>query len=438
MEYKLTQLKNGARVIVVSTPAFTSLNFNVTVRGGSSIEDKKNNGISHFVEHMMFQGNRKFPDKDKFDEDIELLGGDYNGSTYRHKVMLKLALPDNKMDYGLEYLYETAYHATFEDKMLEIERRAILDEIHNHNTSPYKKFNDFWDEVRYKKDFRPLDLPGTRSGIQRMPKSKLLSWYKYLMSPNNMTISVVGNLDCDQTIKSVEKFFAEKENHEVPISEATYSKPQLSDFSIKTQVDRKEKQSIGTISFPSYSMYGEDYKTRQTAKILEAVIANYRSSILFKKLRKELGLIYSISADQYFGETSPGVLEFNFTTSDDLIGKVYEITLEELAKLRKDGLDQKLWNLGVESGNNALKMGYSSLGQVIGWFTPSVFWFNKVMTLEEAIQTRRDISLDYANEVLRNLLDTSKINIISRVNSNRLRGRLEKQLETKLNSLEWN
>jgi predicted Zn-dependent peptidase len=428
METQLVEFDNGLRTFTVYTPTFKSIIVQVSLKGGSMHEESKENGISHFVEHMALQGSKSFPDRYAFDEQIELLGGSYNGYTSQYTVAFKISVPDNQLDFALDFIRDIITNALFQKESYITEKAAILDEIYNMDTDPYTKYQKFWNKNRYKKGSIPFEIGGTRSRVERMSLGKILDWYKELMQPENMLISIVGNVENDIAIQKVREKFSDLKNESRLIGSRKPHKIEYAPGVIKTQVDSSEKKSIGAISIPSLSLMHNSYQERQAANILEAVIANYRSSILYKKLRKELGMIYHIYADLSFHIESDGVFEIIFTTSDDQISEVYKIVLEELQKLRENGIDEKLFKLGLESGNNALKMGFTSMGQVVGWYSSAVYWFNEVTHLEEAIEKRNEIDLDLANEVLKKLLDKEQMSIISRVNSEKTKTKLEKSL----------
>ncbi|WKZ31243.1 MAG: pitrilysin family protein [Candidatus Dojkabacteria bacterium] len=428
MRYRHETLKNGLRVLAIGTPQFKSINVQVKLHGGPSLETKKNNGISHFVEHMVLEGGKLHPDKNKFDEEIELLGGDYNGYTSHYSVGFTISVPDTHLHYAVEYMYDVCFQPTFPEERLEKERTAILDEIHNYESRPNRKYSDFYRKTRYLNNSAPLPIVGKASHVSKMSRTALMEWHKKLFVPDNMTICIVGNIDPDEAVRYVEEAFGVEKASGLDFQKETATS-ELSGRSIKTQVDTNETKSIGAITLPSLELRLDNFKERLTLSMIAAIFANYRSSVLFKKLRKETGMIYSIGGSFSSALNEPGYFDIDFTTSDDKIITVYEMVFEEIKRLLRDGFTERELQIGIEGSINSLKMGCSSISDFTDWYMPGIFWFNRFMTIEEEIKMKESITLDETNALFRETFKWDRVNIISRVNSPSVRTKLNRKLE---------
>lgn len=424
MNYKYRKLDNGLRVVAVNTPEFKSIRIQIWLHGGSALEDKSNAGISHFVEHMVLSGSEDFPDKDKFDELSERLGAGYNGHTTDSRVGLSISVPDTYLDLGIHFLHQACFHATFPKDYLENERLVILDEIHNYNTRPYKKYLNYWDRVRYEGKDKPLSVIGSKTQIKKMSRDKLIAWYNRLFVPDNLTVCIAGNIDFDIALDTVEKYFGkEKASGEDFVGQSKSYK--YSKSTIRTQLDPNEAQAIGDISFPSLLKTKENALDRYSSGLIASMFANYRSSVLFKLLRKDKGLLYSIGASQYSNINYPGLFAIEFLTSDDKIVEVSQIVLDEIKKLKTNGFTKEQFEFGWEAGNNKLKMGYHSLSDIVSWVLPGLFWFDEVDTLESALIEREEMSLDKVNEIVNKIFDMEYVNVISRVQGSKAKREIE-------------
>lgn len=430
-KHQYAKLANGARVVAVRTPEFKVVTITIKLIGGPSIESKENNGISHFVEHMVLEGGRLHPDKDKFDEEIELLGGDYNGSTSNYAVGLSITVPDTHLMYGIEYLHDACFNALFPEDKLETERSAILDEIHNYETRNNKKFSDFIEKTRYTNGSAPMPVLGKRSKIQKISRNTLIEWYKKIFVPDNMAICIVGNIDLEESIKCVEQIFGGErssgEDFYGKIATSTFS-----DKSIRTQVDKNEKKSIGYLNFLGLEQKKENEIEVITSRVLISILVNYRSSLLYRKLRKETGMIYSIYGNNYVGIKEPGDFNIVFTSSDEKIIDIYDMVLTELEKVCKTGFTEKEVQLGIEGGTNALKMGYTSIGQVASWYMHELFWFDRVSTIEDEIRLRGEVTQAKVNDMLKKIVNWESANIVSRVNKATVKSRLDRSLASRI------
>ncbi|MCA9374976.1 insulinase family protein [Candidatus Dojkabacteria bacterium] len=437
MENKVITFKNGLTVVVAKTSVFKAVRVEIEAKAGPLLETKANSGISHFVEHMALSGSKQFPNIDKFDEEIEILGGGYNGSTDNESINLKIALPDNQLDLGLRFISSAMSEATFPENKLKTEREAILDEIHGYENRRYKKFNEFWKRERYLNGEAPLKIMGTKSYIRSVSRKALIDWYKYILSPDNVTLSIVGNINIDKAIVEAKKYFGNIPMYKKQITRDEWAQYKYSNQKIVTRVDKTDGEAVGIISFPSLSLINDSYKSRQAAVILGNMFANYRSSILFNKLRKERGLLYSVGASTSFEPQTKGLLDIIFTTSDDKMLEVYQIIFNELENIVSKGLTKEQLNIGIQAINNSLKMGYMSLSDIQSWIMPSVFWFKKVRTVDEAIKSRESIDIDYMNKCIKEIIQSNQMAIVSGVKNQKTKRELHKLLEERVPKLNF-
>lgn len=437
MENKVITFKNGLTVVVAKTSVFKAVRVEIEAKAGPLLETKANSGISHFVEHMALSGSKQFPNIDKFDEEIEILGGGYNGSTDNESINLKIALPDNQLDLGLRFISSAMSEATFPENKLKTEREAILDEIHGYENRRYKKFNEFWKRERYLNGEAPLKIMGTKSYIRSVSRKALIDWYKYILSPDNVTLSIVGNINIDKAIVEAKKYFGNIPMHKKQITRDEWAQYKYSNQKIVTRADKTDGEAVGIISFPSLSLINDSYKSRQAAIILGNMFANYRSSILFYKLRKERGLLYSVGASTSFEPQTKGLLDIIFTTSDDKMLEVYQIIFNELENIVSKGLTKEQLNIGIQAINNSLKMGYMSLSDIQSWIMPSVFWFKKVRTVDEAIKSRKSIDIDYMNKCIKEIIQSKQMAIVSGVKDQKTKRELHKLLEERVSKLNF-
>jgi predicted Zn-dependent peptidase len=268
-----------------------------------------------------------------------------------------------------------------------------------------------------------MEIIGTASIIKDISRDQLISWYEKVFNPKNMQLVLAGNFEPQDAIETIEKYFGKiKKNssHKFAINDLKYS-----DQSLKTQVDSKEDKAIGIISFPAIHSGPEYEEEGYLATLLKSILVNYRSSILFSRLRKKEGLIYSVSGSTSLNLESKGLFDIIFTTSDKQMSKVYEIIFEELDKLYKDGFTEQDLEIGIKGGNNKLKMGYSSVSSIINWYKNRLFWLGKVRTIDEVIEMREGITLEQLNKIMRKILARDQMNIISRVKEEKTEEKLK-------------
>ena len=314
-------------------------------------------------------------------------------------------------------LYEISTNALLLEEKFKSEKKAVLDEIHNSDNSPYRKYTDTWNRTRYSKETPIMRILGKKSHIRSTTLDDLKHWYKEIFYPNNMTLTIVGNVTHEVAHSMAEKYFGQLNGTKKTLADMPFKDLQISDREIKILVDENEKQTLNSISFPSVTMMSNSHKDRQIVAIIANLLANYQNSPLYTKLRKQTGLLYSIGADNLTGENSGGVFEITFETSEKKLVDVYKIVMDEIVRIKEQGFTENELKHAIERGCNSLKMGYQSVSNIVWWVAPQLHWHEEVLSYEDFIKIKHSITLDDVNAMIKKVFDFGKMNVISRVNT---------------------
>src|SRR4030042_2124068 len=154
MDYKLSKLPSGLRVLTVPMPASESVTLAVWVKTGSRNEDIKKVGVSHFLEHMVFKGSNKFPTMRELFEVFDTMGAEHNAATSKEWTNFWVKLPVNDMERGFDVLSDVVLHPLLDVKEAERERKVIFEEMKMYEDTPMRKIVDIFEELIY--DGNPL------------------------------------------------------------------------------------------------------------------------------------------------------------------------------------------------------------------------------------------------------------------------------------------
>ena len=187
-------LSNGLEVFVLENPGTASLSVDLWVRAGSRYESSKNNGISHFVEHLLFKGTSKRTAKD-ISRQIAAVGGSMNASTHWEYTQLHISLLPQHLGLALEILADVAQDSLMTEEMIAKERKVVLEEISLANIYPPSYVLNIVSRTLFPEC--PLGLPicGTKETVQGIQRNDLIEFYKRYYVPNNGFLTVVGNVD---------------------------------------------------------------------------------------------------------------------------------------------------------------------------------------------------------------------------------------------------
>jgi predicted Zn-dependent peptidase len=327
--YRKTVLDNGIRVVTESLPYFPTVSFGVWWKTGSRHENGENNGISHFIEHMLFKGTEKRTARD-IAREIDAVGGILNAFTGKEYTCLYARVLRQDMDLALDLLADMCNHSTFDEGDIQREKHVIVQEIKMIEDNPEEWVFDLFVGDYYKGD--PLGLPvlGNEKTVEQMSRKRLLDHYRTHHSAPNMIITGVGRLDHDALVKKVEELFSAAPGGEaLPVTQtAPRSFPGI-------YVCEKDLEHI-------YLCLGTDAVSQTDARryalyALNAIVGGSMSSHLFQEIREKRGLVYNIFSFVNCYEDT-GNFGISTSSSAESLAEVIALIRGEAASLKRQGV----------------------------------------------------------------------------------------------------
>ena len=315
---KQYNLKNGLKVILKDIPESTVSSVYVWVNTGSSYENDSERGLAHVHEHMIFKGTSKLG-VGEISKKIEFLGGEVNAFTSFDETAYYATVSNDFVPEILDIFSQCMYDASFDSDELSKELEVILEEIKRGNDSPS---NRLWDMV-FKSVFSDNDygLPiiGTPESVSNFKKSDVVDFYKKWYVASNMSLIIVGNLR-DNIEKHIENYFSNLRSDDIPSMNKNFFSTQE-----KTNINF-EKMDINETYF-NISLTSPDASNLSYAAfdIFSSILGSGESSILYRKIKEELGLVTSISCGNYTLRHN-GLFYITGTTNrDDVFNTIYKI-----------------------------------------------------------------------------------------------------------------
>ena len=152
-------LPNGTHIATYNLPNLKSIHLRISTKGGSIVESRKDNGLAHFMEHMLVQGIPSYPTAEEFARFIEGLAGNYGAFTEKLSVSFNITLPASHVEDAVRIANEVFFHPLFREDAVEKERHAVIDEIRQRRDSHWYKISKFFLDSRFEKN-HPLLLDG--------------------------------------------------------------------------------------------------------------------------------------------------------------------------------------------------------------------------------------------------------------------------------------
>jgi len=321
------KLSNGLTIIYDKREKKNVFTFLVLVNSGSYNEGKGYEGLTHFLEHMLFDGNERFS-REELRKNFDRFGLYVNAFTREDYTAYFFSGPDKNWKEGIYLLYLMLFKSTFPDKEFEKEKKVVLEEMFQDRSREFNIVKEKIDSVLYKGTNYSHPVIGHENTIKNLDKEKLIEFYKKFYVPNNMLIFARGDIDENEFLKFIEEYFGKEKKKEVYISE---EKINLEDFlgeKIFVEMENIENSYISLnikavpLNHPSAHYY-----------IILSEIMN--SNIGIKRLLQENKNI--LNADiSYEIRRRFGILSLNITLKGEQSKDTLNLIAEKLEKFIND------------------------------------------------------------------------------------------------------
>jgi predicted Zn-dependent peptidase len=287
---KITKLKNGLTIIEQKRNS-DSVAIEMQVNTGSNNEKQK--GISHFLEHMMFEGTKTRTTLELANA-IESLGGELNAATSNERTVYYIVILKKHFNKALEILTDLIKNPLFKKEAVEKERKIILEEIKMYNDLPNHYQWILFLKNLFKNHPAKHPIGGYKETVEKITQKDIINYHKKFYSPNNMTFIVSGIQNSTNQIK---KYFKDLQPQNIPI------------IKIKKEIKPKSQEIIEKKSIEQshivvgYQTVPRSHKDSYTLDIIRAILAKGQSSRLFEELRVKRGLAYHLGAECELNKT---------------------------------------------------------------------------------------------------------------------------------------
>jgi predicted Zn-dependent peptidase len=324
--YKKTVLPNGIRIVTEQIPYVRSVSIGVWVNVGSRDENERNNGITHFVEHMVFKGTKRYSTQ-QIARSLESVGGYLNAFTSKEHTCFYARTLDEYLPKAVDVLSDLVQHPLYNKSDMEKEKFVVLEELKNIEDDPDDLIHDYFDHSVYQK--HPLGFPviGKAENIKRFSKDDLFEYSREHYTPNRMVVAGAGNLKHEEVVDLVEKYFHASKSKSGDIKRERVPKRVHSKKEIFERPISQAHVCLGTIGYSIKSRH------RYPLLVLNTLLGEGMSSRLFQNIREKYGFAYNVySFANLMSDT--GNFGAYIGTDNNNIDNSINLILKELEKLK--------------------------------------------------------------------------------------------------------
>ncbi|NLC16408.1 MAG: insulinase family protein [Clostridiales bacterium] len=397
--HKMISYPNGLRLIMKKLDFLRSVSVGVWVGAGSAYEKNNINGISHFIEHMLFKGTSN---RSSFDiaDSIDKIGGQINAFTAKEVTCYYTKSIDEHLEKCIDILSDMFFNSTFDENELEKEKKVVLEEISMVEDSPEDVCHENLAKLFF--EGNPLEQPivGTAENVNNFDKDKLKKFMFSHYCPQNIVIAVAGNFDFDKLAELIDKYFNQKFEGQENCLKAEPAPKHASVPKTGCKIKQIEQASIA-IGFPS-PMFNT--KESNPMMIASNVLGGSMSSRLFQKIREELGLAYSVYSYMSSYKNN-GIFSFYCGTNPQNIEKAVKTVIDELKKFLKDGINDDEFERGKEQLKGNIILGQENTTSIMNVYGKMLLVSDQIFDLDQKLKEINSITKDDVMDVARKYLD---------------------------------
>lgn len=329
------QLENGIRFLLEEIPTVRSVAVGIWVNAGSRYEEKEKNGISHFIEHMLFKGTKKRTARE-IAQAFDRLGGQVNAFTSKEYTCFYAKVLDTHLDQSMEILTDMFCESTFSPSEMEKEKQVILEEIGMVEDTPDDLIHDLVAEVAFGDHPLSYAILGQASTLESFSREDIEGYMGDRYSPEGVVVSIAGHFDRKVVKRWMERFARMSAGKERKVE--TLSLPGHADEK-RVRVRPDLEQAHLAIAYPGLSFRSDEI---YAMTIFNSILGGSMSSRLFQEIRETRGLAYNVySYHSAFQET--GLLVIYAGTRPEQLEQVEKVIQGVLEEMSEQGVtDEEL------------------------------------------------------------------------------------------------
>ena len=331
---KKSVLTNGVPVLLLQRNGMP-IHMEIRFASGARFDPKGKDGLSHFVEHMVVAGSKRFPSKDRLATHIEQLGGIFSAWTSTDDMFIRVEVV-SKDDFteGVSVLREMLTESLFDDKTIETERGSILKEIGDNISNPSRYVWSLYSELFYQDTDAGKAVIGNAKSVEEISEKDLVDFYENMLTSGRASIVVSGDIELNEVISELESGLPLRNSKKFHFEETI---PVLRNKNVLVQNYLKQNQVHLVLGFRTVGIGDED---TTPLDILSVICGGSRASSLQKRLRYEKGLVYGVGAIST-NFSNCGSWEVKTSTSKDKLQEVVDIITEEFKRIAAGEITEK-------------------------------------------------------------------------------------------------
>ena len=410
--FQKSTLDSGMRVVTSEMPHTRSVSMCVVVGVGSRYESDEEAGLSHFLEHMVFKGTAMRPEPQQISAAIEGVGGVINAATEHELTVYWCKVAQPYFEESLALLFDILRNSLYEPDDIEKERHVIFEELGMINDYPTYKVEALIDEMLWPGHPLGRDIGGTRESVGGITREMILEFVSAYYTPDNMVVSVAGNVSHDDVVAQVERL---SEGWETGGRSKTGERDAIKEWmpysgaqcEPQSKVEyRRTEQAHMSIALPGVSL---THPQRYALDLLSVALGEGMSSRLFVEVREKRGLAYDVHSEvSHFTDT--GAMVVSAGVDPKRVYDAVQTILEQVGALR-DGLPEDELEKAKRLSAGRLMLRMEDTRAVASWMGQSEMLLGEIAHVDDVIEQVDAVTTDDVLRLANDVLVSERLNI---------------------------
>lgn len=395
-----TTLPNGLTVVTETVRTVRSVSVGLWTETGSRDESPSVNGISHFIEHLVFKGTKK-RNYIEISKSLERVGGYLNAFTTKEHTCFYARCLDEHISVAIDVLTDLVFNPTFPEAEVEKEKDVVIEEIKSVEDTPDELILDEFDELFYRHHALGLPIAGTEKSVRALTRESIEAYLRQTYTTDKMLLVAAGNVRHDEVVRLAEKFVPKRRAAKTKTPRVPFDHDAYAPFAIEKP--KPISQAHLVIGFPFARNDDDFYATM----LLNSILGGGMSSRLNLELREKYGLVYTIySSFTYYDETN--MLSIYLGTDKEKAPQSLRLVKEQMKKLAEKPVPEKELAIAKAQAKGAIIMSQESMSSRASHLARDIYYFGRDLRTDEIIERIDAIRAKDIQALAERLFDESK------------------------------
>jgi predicted Zn-dependent peptidase len=401
-DIEATTLKNGVRVISEEMPHVRSVSLGVWLKTGSRRETSTENGISHFIEHMLFKGTKN-RSAEEIARSVDSIGGGLDAFTAKEMVSYNTKVLDEHLPLAFDVLADMVRNPLFREADIEKEKGVILEELKMEVDNPEYLLHDIFSSNFYKD--HPLGKPiiGTKDTVKAFDRAMIDDYYQRYYSPSNILITAAGNLNHERLVDLARQYFEDLRVN------GTLA-PDVAPVPHARLVFRDKKSLEQTHLYMGVPAYPFSHELRFACYALNTILGGGMSSRLFQNIREKQGLAYAVYSELAMYHDT-GCMAIYAGTAVETAGQVIQSIVKELRGIKENLVPAEELRRAKDNLKGSFMLGLESTSSSMSNLAWQQLHFKRFFTLDEMIERIEAVTAEQIRDIAQEFFSSKNITL---------------------------